>query len=44
MAQKPPNAANPNGEAHERRLSAPIHCSLEAHPLLSLHFEFLPDN
>ena len=43
VAQKPPDAASSNGEAQERRLSAPIHCSLEAHSLLSSHFEFLPD-
>ena len=44
MAQKTPDATSSNGEAQERRLSAPIHCSFEAHSLLSSHFQFLPDN
>ena len=39
--QKPPDAACSNGEARERRLSAPLHCSLEAHSLLSSHFELI---
>ena len=43
MAQKPLDAVSSNGEAQEGRLSALIHCSLEARSLLSSHFEFLPD-
>ena len=40
----PPDSESLNGEAQERRLSAPIHCSLEhTESLLSSHFEFLPD-